>query len=151
MDKEDNITKIMELMHDLMHSTRIQDPHPWLHLELTREQLRVIFLVSFKDRVSPGEVASSFGVPKANVTSVIDKLVNKGLINRLENPNDRRSYILVLTSDGRSQVERLHEMGTTKIRRVLEKMTDDTLYCLNKGLAALTSVLREEGVANGCH
>jgi hypothetical protein len=70
---------------------------------------------------------------------------------KMENPNDRRSYIFALTSDGRSQVERLQEISTTKIKRVLEKMTDDTLYCLNKRLAALTLTLREEGEANGCH
>ena len=76
MDKKENIKSIVGLMNNLMLSTKAHEPHPWLHLELTREQLRVMFLLSFKGRSSPGEVASSFGVPKANVTSIIARLVD---------------------------------------------------------------------------
>jgi len=134
-----------------MLSAKTRDPHPWLHLELTREQLRVIFLLSFKCRVSPGEVAESFGVPKANVTSVIDRLVGKGLVSRQENPDDRRSYILSLTEEGKSQVDRLREVGATKIKGVLERMSDEALASLQMGLESLVTVLKEEGEANGCH
>lgn len=151
MDKKENIKSIIGLMHSLMLSAKARDPHPWLHLELTREQLRVIFLLSFKGRVSPGEVAESFGVPKANVTSVIDRLVGRGLVNRQENPDDRRSYILSLTEEGRSQVERLREIGTARIKRVLERMPDEALASLRTGLESLITVLKEEGEADGYH
>ncbi len=151
MDKKENIKSIIGLMHNLMLSAKTRDPHPWLHLELTREQLRVIFLLSFKGRASPGEVAESFGVPKANVTSVIDRLVGKGLVGRQENPDDRRSYILSLTEEGRNQVERLREIGTARIKRVLERMPDEALVSLRTGLESLITVLKEEGEANGCH
>ena len=151
MDKKENIKSIIGLMHNLMLSAKARDSHPWLHLELTREQLRVIFLLSFKGRASPGEVAESFGVPKANVTSVIDRLVGKGLVSRRENPDDRRSYILSLTEEGRSQVERLHEIGTARIKRVLERMPDEALVSLRTGLESLITILKEEGEANGCH
>jgi len=151
MDKKENIKSIIGLMHNLMLSAKAHDPHPWLHLELTREQLRVIFLLSFKGRASPGEVAESFGVPKANVTSVIDRLVGKGLVSRQENPGDRRSYILSLTEEGRSQVERLREIGAARIKRVLERMPDEALASLRTGLESLITALKKEGEANGCH
>jgi len=151
MDKKENIKSIIGLMHNLMLSAKAHDPHPWLHLELTREQLRVIFLLSFKDRASPGEVAESFGVPKANVTSVIDRLVGKGLVSRQENPGDRRSYILSLTEEGRSQVERLREIGAARIKRVLERMPNEALASLQMGLESLITALKKEGEANGCH
>ena len=151
MDKKENIESIVGLMHNLMLSAKTRDPHPWLHLELTKEQLRVIFLLSFKGRVSPGEVAESFGVPKANVTSVIDRLVGKGLVSRQENPNDRRSYILSLTEEGKSQVDRLREIGTARINRVLERMSEEALASLRVGLESLIAVLKEEGEANECH
>ena len=151
MDKKENIKSIIGLMHNLMLSAKARDPHPWLHLELTREQLRVIFLLSFKGQVSPSKVAESFGVPKANVTSVIDRLVGKGLVSRQENPDDRRSYILSLTEEGRGQVERLREIGADRIKRVLERMPDEALASLRTGLESLIAVLKEEGEANGCH
>ena len=151
MDKKENIESIIGLINNLMLSTKAHEPHPWLHLELTREQLRVMFLLSFKGRSSPGEVAASFGVPKANVTSIIDRLVGKGLISRQENPDDRRSYILSLTEEGKSQVERLREIGAAKIKGVLERMPDNALVSLQMGLEALIKALEEEGEANGCN
>jgi len=45
----------------------IESP-PWLQFKLTREQLRVMFLLSFEGRSSPGDAAASFGVPRANVS-----------------------------------------------------------------------------------
>jgi DNA-binding MarR family transcriptional regulator len=151
MDKKENIESIIGLINNLMLSTKAHEPHPWLHLELTREQLRVMFLLSFKGRRSPGEVAASFGVPRANVTSIIDRLVGKGLISRQENPDDRRSCILSLTEAGKSQVERLREIGVAKINRVLERMPDSALVSLQMGLAALIKALEEEGEVNGCN
>jgi len=151
MDKKENIESIIGLINNLMLSTKAHEPHPWLHLELTREQLRVMFLLSFKGRSSPGEVAASFGVPKANVTSIIDRLVDKGLISRQENPDDRRSYILSLTEEGKSQVERLREIGAAKIKGVLERMPDSALVSHQMGLEALIKALEEEGEVNGCN
>jgi DNA-binding MarR family transcriptional regulator len=151
MDKKENIESIIGLINNLMLSTKAHEPHPWLHLELTREQLRVMFLLSFKGRRSPGEVAASFGVPRANVTSIIDRLVGKGLISRQENPDDRRSCILSLTEAGKSQVERLREIGVAKINRVLERMPDSALVSLQMGLAALIKALEEEGEVDGCN
>ena len=151
MDKKENIKSIIGLMNNLMLSAKAHEPHPWLHLELTREQLRVMFLLSFKGRSSPGEAAASFGVPKANVTSIIDRLVGKGLISRQENPDDRRSYILSLTEEGKNQVERLREIGAAKIKGVLKKMSDNALVSLQMGLEALIQALEEEGEVNGCN
>ena len=145
MAKKEDIDKVIRLMHGLAHSFRARDPRPWLNLELTREQLRVIFLLSMKGQASPSEVAETFGVPKANVTSVIDRLVGKGMIDRQENPDDRRSYILSLTKEGKKQIEKLHEIGTAHIRKVLGKMPDNAVASLHAGLESLIKVLKEEG------
>jgi len=153
MSKNENINRILELMGQMMQSHQVNKHNiqPWLHLELTKEQLRVIFLLSFKGKASPGEVAEAFGVPKANVTSVIDRLVGKGLVSRQENPKDRRSYILSLTEEGRSQVEKLREMGIAKFKRTLDRMDEERLESLHRGLEALIAALKEEGDANGCN
>ena len=151
MDRKENIRSIIGLMNNLMLSAKAHEPHPWLHLELTREQLRVMFLLSFKGRSSPGEVAASFGVPRANVTSTIDRLVERGLISRQENPDDRRSHILSLTQEGKSQVERLREIGAARIKSVLERMPDRALVSLRVGLEALIRSLEQTGEADGCN
>jgi len=153
MSKKENIDRILELMGQMMRSHHVskQNIQPWLHLDLTKEQLRVIFLLSFKRKASPGEVAEAFGVPKANVTSVIDRLVVKGLVSRQENPDDRRSHILSLTDEGRKQVAEFQETKVALFRRILDRMDEEALDSLYKGLKALIGALKEEGEANGCN
>jgi len=149
MNKEKNIGKILGFMHYFMHSIKVQDYRPWVQIELTKEQLRVIFLLYHKGQSSPGEIALAFGVPKANVTSVIDRLVNKGLVSRHENPGDRRRYLLSLTDEGKNRVVRLREIKIATITQVLKRMPDDALDSLVEGLGALTKALEEEGQVNG--
>ena len=144
MNKEENIEKILGFMHFFMHSIKVQDYRPWIQLELTKEQLRVIFLLYHKEQSSPGEIALAFGVPKANVTSVINRLVNKGLISRHENPSDRRRYLLSLTDEGKNHVVRLREIKIATITRILERMPDDALDSLVEGLGELTKALEEK-------
>ena len=144
MNKEENIEKILGFMHFFMHSIKVQDYRPWVQLELTKEQLRVIFLLYHKEQSSPGEIALAFGVPKANVTSVINRLVNKGLISRHENPSDRRRYLLSLTDEGKNHVVRLREIKIATITRILERMPDDALDSLVEGLGELTKALEEK-------
>jgi DNA-binding MarR family transcriptional regulator len=40
-------------------------------------------------------------VSNGNVTGLVDRLVEQGLIDRRPSPNDRRSQIVSLTADGR--------------------------------------------------
>jgi DNA-binding MarR family transcriptional regulator len=149
MNKHDNIEGIVGLMKGLMLSVRAREPHPWLDLKLTREQLRIMLLLYSKVRSSPGEVAASLGVPRANVTGTIDRLVKKGMVSRQENPDDRRRSILSLTEEGRGQVERLREISAARIRGVLERMPDTALVSLRTGLEALLEALKDGGASDG--
>lgn len=44
-------------------------------------------------------------VTKANITSLVDRMVARGLIKRIINENDRRSIKAVITSEGRKILE----------------------------------------------
>lgn len=149
MDRQENMKKALKLMDMTAHSGRHHDLKPWLELKLTREQLRVIILLSFKEPVTPGVVAREFGVPKANVTTVINSLVEKGYIKRYENPNDRRSYLLSLTKEGKEQVDKLREFRSTIMKKILERISDEDLSCLVKGFEALVKAMKEEGKKSG--
>ncbi len=144
MVKKDIVSKVIGLQHRVFKAVAARGPTPWVGLDLTREQLRIVFLIHHREKLSPGEVADALGVSKANVTGVINRLVVKGLVSRRENPADRRGYILSLTEKGRRQVERLQELHTEKMAGVLGKMPDEAVAGLLKGLTALLKALEED-------
>ena len=50
--------------------------------------------------VSPSAISVASGVPITTLRDNIQRLVDRGLVRRTENPADARSYLLVLTAAG---------------------------------------------------
>ena len=51
------------------------------------------------------EVSERFEITSAAASQLVEKLVQTGLLERTEDPNDRRSRLLTLTPKGRELVE----------------------------------------------
>src|SRR5690348_17127398 len=66
--------------------------------------LRALFDV---ERVAPSQLADAMGMTKGAISKLADRLLEKALIARRENPDDRRAQTLALTPAGRELVPRL--------------------------------------------
>ena len=86
----------------------------WVDVDLTMSQLKMMFVLS--SAMGPvdgtrglrvGEVARGLGVTLPTVTAVMDKLVERGLVRRDEDPLDRRQHVCRLTADGQALLHRL--------------------------------------------
>lgn len=75
-------------------------------IDITVEQWSVLAAVN-SSKITQSEIAARIGKDKTNVTRMIDLLEKKELIQRLSNPNDRRSYYLGLTDNGKEIVDRI--------------------------------------------
>jgi DNA-binding MarR family transcriptional regulator len=82
---------------------------------IVEERLRTVgipayllaLLTHVRDRapVSPSNVAAAVGVPATTARDNIQRLVDRGLVRRVPNPEDGRSYLLVPTTRGRAVAE----------------------------------------------
>ena len=128
------IADTAQLWRQIRHALEEKEPSPWLRMSLSRGQLRILVLLSTATPMSPGSVAAALGVPKANVTEIIERLVEQGLVRREPNPQDRRSHNLTLTEKGKTEVEQLREWSTRRIEKVLERIPGDKLESLAASL-----------------
>ena len=147
MNRQEIIAEIVELQKQIHRVLDGEDASRWVGLTLTRAQLRITRLLFIHERMSPGEIATALGVPKANVTGAINRLVAQGLAARREDLNDRRSYILCLTDEGRQQVSHLFEMNTERLEGSLDRMNQEDLDALTQGLQALLVAMKKTSVA----
>lgn len=72
-------------------------------------------------------------VTGGNVTGLTDELVKDGLVQRLEDPEDRRSFFVSLTEQGRAAFAAMaveHERWLTEMFRGLPVESKETLYGL---------------------
>lgn len=70
------------------------------NLDLTFEMLQVLLLLWKKDGVNQQELANLLHKDKASLTYLIDNLSKRKLVQRKEDPEDRRNKIITLTKDG---------------------------------------------------
>lgn len=64
---------------------------------LSPSELRALFRVAAEVRVTPKELADYLDMTTAAVTFISRRLVDSGLMHRVDHPNDRRSLYLELT------------------------------------------------------
>ena len=64
-------------------------------------QLRVLVILSVHDRLNLSGVADRLGVNASNASRTCDQLVRGGLVDRREDPHDRRNLSLALARPGR--------------------------------------------------
>jgi DNA-binding MarR family transcriptional regulator len=56
-------------------------------------------------RLSPGQLVSQTLVTSGTMTNRIDRLADKGMVQREPDPSDRRGVLVVLTPRGRDQID----------------------------------------------
>ena len=70
-------------------------------------------------------------VSGGNITGLTDQLVKEGLVVRQDDPNDRRSYLLICTDEGRrefAEMAQSHENWITELMQDLGTPEIEQLY-----------------------
>lgn len=111
--------------------------------KVTTEQYGVLVYVLERDSVSMGELAVARNVALNTATSLVDRLVAAGLVERRGDPLDRRVVRVVLTPRGRTLVEQLRTVRRAAIRAVLDELSDEEI---DRVLAALPALGRLAGL-----
>jgi MarR family transcriptional regulator, organic hydroperoxide resistance regulator len=82
-----------------------------------------------------GELVRVFGLKQSTFTSILDRLESPGFIHREMNPNDRRSFLIHITEDGRKLASR--------INRILVTLEDDIrTHASPRSVAGFHAVMR---------
>jgi DNA-binding MarR family transcriptional regulator len=116
-------------------------------LELTYAQSQVLFYVAEHPACHMGEVGKAFGVTLSAVTHIVDRLEQKGLLQRRDHPVDRRVYVLEATGEGRTLVDELHALQLRGVGPVLARMSARDRMRALKGLEALVGAAGEAAAA----
>jgi MarR family transcriptional regulator, organic hydroperoxide resistance regulator len=150
MEKTALINEIIELQRQ---SNRVMGhfaAEPWIELGLTIAQLKSLFYIVDKEKTSFKKLAEALRVTPPNVTGIIDRLVEQGLVSRTENPEDRRIMLLQPTQKAQNLLNTLKENRTNHMMKILDNLSFEELSCLMQGLYALvkaaSSYLAEENL-----
>jgi DNA-binding MarR family transcriptional regulator len=106
---------------------------------ITLLQYNVLRICYVRDAEGTGIPSGTFGavlmklVP--DISRLIDRLVNAGLMERLPSPTDRRVVLIRLTQRGYDLIETTHPLLLEHNRTLFDHMSEAEMEKLAKGLA----------------
>jgi DNA-binding MarR family transcriptional regulator len=142
--RRDEAQRLLDLLNALGHTTFRQ--LLWQRaseLDLTYAQSQVLFYVADHTGCHMGDVAKAFAVTLPAVTHIVDRLEEKAFLQRVDDPVDRRAYVLELTRPGRALVQELRGLQMRGVEAVLKRMAADDRQRVIKGLEALVDAAAE--------
>jgi DNA-binding MarR family transcriptional regulator len=110
-------------------------------------QCDVLTTLTEQEGVSQQELATRLYVTKGNISGLIDRLAEAGLVERRSIACDRRQYAIHLTRAGRSMAETAIAVQHRWIASTLGRMSEPDLEALEAKLVALRDIVREAETA----
>src|SRR5579884_4278407 len=139
--KKELVRTIVGLNADLERLMASSGSDAWMDLQnITVKQLKVMLILSNRGSETVTELARRLGVHISTVTGILDRLVQQKLVQREEDPQDRRHVISRLTPEGESVLDRLYYgVGRDELARRLEHIAPEDLRALEQGLRAVVN------------
>lgn len=105
----------------------------------TTESHLVLYLNSYSPATA-SELHRVFGVKRSTLTSMIDRLTEKGWVARELSPTDRRSFLVLLTPAGRKLAIRIKNLVEDLEDKISARVTHNALRGFLAVMKAITEV-----------
>ncbi len=130
--------------------------------EIGFTNLHVLSILEGHGAMSMGHLAEILDVSLSNASGLIDRLEDRGLVERVRVPDDRRVVLVRVTADGRAAIARADVLKDELLQAILARLDDRRLGRLADALtdvaAAAVDVFasdpelsRHEHVLDGGH
>jgi DNA-binding MarR family transcriptional regulator len=120
-----------------------------VELGVSMTHFHVLTLLRHHDAMSMGRLADAMGASMSAATGIIDRMEERGLIERVRVPDDRRVVVVRPTRTGNDLVDDAELLKSTVMDAALARLSDDQLGHLAVSAASLNAALREELDAQG--
>ena len=94
-------------------SRRVFQQHIGMPLELRPVEFTILVLLLSNGSATPKQLALALGMPPPNVTVLVDRLVERGLVQRQRSDTDGRALNLRLTAKGTELAKRAQRISAT--------------------------------------
>lgn len=116
--------------------------HEWPDLDLTMRQVRTLSLLSEGPRRIT-DISASLDRGMGSVSSMIDRLVKKGLVRRVEDPTDRRVVTCEITAHGTDLVNRFWRIRSLKIESIATLLSVNELSKVADAMEILSNAVHK--------
>lgn len=139
--RDARIRLVLERYQRLTHEATLAHAKEFLEIGVTMPQAKVLYLVCMAGEIRMSSLAARLGISLPSLSATVERLVEHGLLDRHDDPADRRQVVLTPTAQARDLVDRFRELNTGLIGRLLAALGDEDLAIVERAFHLLAGVM----------
>ena len=117
-------------------------------LKLAPWHAGILRILNSTPAITQQTLATTLGMVPSRLVVLVDEMESRGLIERRENPDDRRRYALHITEKGRSTLDQIGRISLEHSQALLAAISQDE----QRNLATLLQrIANQQGLTRGVH
>lgn len=142
MDIHELVDRYIELTHEVWKRGEALTKEE-IGEEVTNDQHYLLRYIYRRQRCTTTELAEAFSVQKSAITAIMNRLVEKNMIERVQDKNDRRVLYLTLTKEGRTLFEKTEARVFNLVESIIQQFGQEEIETFIRTYEKLANVLRE--------
>ncbi|QBD84209.1 MarR family transcriptional regulator [Clostridium tetani] len=125
--------KIFELLKDITNLSKLMNRKLNAKMDGKKISPYPMIILNQLDRKKPTtltDIREKLGIPNSTISTVLDKLLEKGLIKKEKDETDKRRTFLYLTEKAYEEERKIIKQHVEVFKEVLSKATDEDLNTL---------------------
>jgi DNA-binding MarR family transcriptional regulator len=110
---------------------------------VTQSQILVMRVLNLRGDMKVSDISKELDLSNSTVSGIIDRLVEKKIVQRKRSDEDRRIVMISLADEYRQPVKKGLNAFAQKMRKALSTMTEEDVDSIIRGLEKLEKILEE--------
>lgn len=142
IDLEQSAQAVMEAVPPVMHFIRTEMRRHGSPA-LSVPHFRALAYLKRHPGASLSDVADHQGITRATASTMVDRLVQNGLVDRAADPEERRRAVLTLTVAGAELLKSARAATRSRVAEALSRLSPEQVATLTSAMALLHQLFRE--------
>ena len=106
--------------------------------------VQVLVMLDHRGSLSITEISNSFGIAKPNITPLVDRLIEEGLVMRERNSADRRVVNVVICEKGRERLADIYRDLCDNLFDWTRTLSQEDMTAFNAALETIVRLLSKQ-------
>ena len=143
LEESSRIQEMLTLVKRIMSVVKQNFESDFKKMGVTQSQILVMRVLNHYGDMKVSDISKELDLSNSTVSGIIDRLVEKKIVQRKRSDEDRRIVMISLADEYRQPVKKGLNAFAQKMRKALSTMTEEDVESIIRGLEKLEKILEE--------
>jgi len=138
------VDAVVDELHAMIGSLRCAGTGRMVKAGISMTHLHILWVLDHHGDLPMSRLADLLDVSVSNATGLVDRMAERGLVERVRVPDDRRVVIVRASPEGARQRDEIEALKQDRMRSILERLTPDQLARMLGAIGDLRAAVVDE-------